>query len=137
MMPSSTNRLLTVLVALLFGLGWGAPVGHASCGPMGPSSPNECHESGSERHCEGDVGPSSVCLSHHASQEALTGESLLLEEASSPESQTPDLQGESSATVEKRPVDSSLQQIGSTLSFVWCTAPPAHRLHVVIGVWLE
>jgi hypothetical protein len=126
MARSPMFRLLTVLVALSFGLGWGAPVAHASCGPMGSTSPDRCGTSGPEQHCQGDLGPSEACVTHHASQEALSEE-------------TPSIvpQGESGSIAESEFVVSPLQKISSLLSPVRHAVPRAHRLHVSVGLWLE
>ncbi len=127
MVRSSTFRFLTVLVALSFGLGWGMPVLHAACGPMGATSPDQCGATGPEQHCERGLGsPSAVCLSHHASQEALTEEAPSI-----------DTQGEGGSLAESESVLSPLQKARSLLSSVRRAGLRAHRLHVSVGLWLE
>lgn len=122
---SSTSRLGTALVALLFGLGWGMPIGHASCAPTGPSSSDHCDASGSSQHCEGEVcTPSAVCLTHHASQEALAGESP-----------SPDLQ-EGGGAENSLGVDAMAASV-SALAPNRPVVSRARRLHVSVGVWLE
>lgn len=126
MVRSPVFRLLAVLVALSFGLGWGAPMAHASCGPMGPTSPDRCGTSGPDQHCQSDLGPSEACLTHHASQEALSEESPSI-----------DTQGESGSMTESESVVSPLQKTRSLLLPVRHAVPRAHRLHVSVGLWLE
>lgn len=69
---------------------------------------------------------SAVCHVHHASQEALT--------AASP---SPDVQDGSSASLEERAVNSSLQETDSLLSFVRDVFPRVDSRHALVGVWLE
>lgn len=128
MARSSIYRFSAVLVALLYGLSWGVPVGHASCTPMEPPSPDRCETSDLRQHCKEDVGPpSAACLTHHASQGALTGGSPSI-----------DTQGGSGGVAGTEPVVSVLQKTSSFLTLVLHAAVPrAHRLHLSAEVWLE
>lgn len=126
MARSRTFRLLTVLVALSFGFGWGVPLVHASCGPMGSTAPDRCGTPGSEQHCQSDLGPSGVCITHHASQEALSEKGPSI-----------DTQGESGSMAERESVVSLLQKTSTLLSPVRHAVLRAHRLHVSMGLWLE
>ena len=127
MTRSYANRLLAVLAALSFGLWWGGPVAHAMCVSVGSTSPDQCGTSGSTEHCDHDLGATSaLCLTHHASQEALV-------EASP----SPDTPGGGSVGVENEP---AVPSAGTVVSFRHPgrhAVPSAGRLHLRVGVWLE
>ncbi|MCS4178664.1 hypothetical protein GGQ07_000076 [Salinibacter ruber] len=127
MKRSSTYRLLAILTALFVGLGWGAPVAHAACGAVGSTGPDRCGPADSAEHCENDRAPTSaVCLSHHASQEALT--------STSP---TPDVQGGGSVGTEVEPGGPATGIVISSLPLGERAAERAGRLHLYVSVWLE
>ncbi|MCS3659961.1 hypothetical protein GGQ05_001993 [Salinibacter ruber] len=127
MTRSPTYRLLAALTALFLGLGWGAPVAHAACGSLGTTAPDRCGTSDSALPCESDLGSTSAaCLSHHASQEALTGMSS-----------APDVQGGGSVGVEVEPEVPVTGTVISSLRFDRPAAKRAGRLHLHVSVWLE
>lgn len=127
MTRSPAYRLLVLLAALTFGLGWAAPLAHAACGSLGSTALDRCATSGSAKHCESDLGPTSVvCLSHHASQEALTGTSS-----------APDVQGGGSGGMEDEQVLLPAGAVVSSSPSGRRAAERSGRLHLRVGVWLE
>lgn len=127
MTRSPRYRLLAVLAALFFGLGWGAPVAHAACGSVGSTVLDRCGSADSAEHCESDHRPTSaVCLSHHANQEALASTSPM-----------PDVQGAGTVGAEVEPEVPATGVVISSLPFDRRTAEHAGRLHLHVSVWLE
>lgn len=123
---SATHRLTTALVAVVFGMSWGAPVLQAFCTPTGHTGPNHCGSSPAAEHCcERDPSPA-VCGSHYARQD------LLLAKTPTPE---PSFGGAS--------LNGFISAPAMGPSFV--TSIPlsrrairrAVRRHVHVGVWLE
>lgn len=125
-MPHSyTYRFFALLVAVLFGLAWGAPGGHASCIQTGPSSSTHCDTPGPVQHCEADMGPTSaVCFSNHVSQEALTGTSF--------SSDTQEGSG-----LQKGARIPSVRATTSVRPFIRHDPSRARRLYARVAVWLE
>ncbi|MFB6231510.1 MAG: hypothetical protein ABEL04_10165 [Salinibacter sp.] len=127
MTRSPTYRLLAALTALFLGLGWGASPAHAACGSLGTTAPDRCCVADSAEHCESDRAPTSaVCLTHYASQEALTSTSS-----------TPDVQGGGTVGAEVEPAGPPTGTVISSLWFDRRTAERAGRLHLRVSVWLE
>jgi len=110
-----------VLTTLLVGVGWGAPAAHAAC------APDRCGTTGAAAHCEYDrASTSAVCLTHHASQDALISTSPV-----------PDGQGGGTVGTDVGPEAPATGTAISSLPFGRRTAERARRLHLRVGVWLE
>jgi hypothetical protein len=124
---SPTYRLFAALAALLFGLGWGAPVVQAACAPSGSPLSGQCGGPGTTQHCDvGEGSASAVCLSHHANGEAL---------ASGPTSDLhPKAVGGNGAIHRVAPSPRALHSL--CLSFRRAVLR-ASRLHARVRVWLE
>ena len=68
---SPTFQLAAALVALVFGIGWGAPAVQAACAPSGSSAPGHCCAPLTTQHCSAKDQPASAqCPSHHIGGEA-------------------------------------------------------------------
>jgi len=122
-----TFQRTTVFVALLFVLGWGLPMAHATCIPSGPMAPEHCGGSEPGQHCDGEMGAASaVCLTHHASQEART-------------EQGPSVDPSTTGSGVQLP-RSAEAHLGGATSSASSTEPAIQRvcrLHTHVGVWLE
>ena len=122
---SSTYRLATVLVALLFGLGWGVPVVQAACAPSGSPSPEQCD--GLAQHCDGGESASVVCFLHHA-----TGEARAVPLPTPDQHPTGGAGSEAAARSQPSPRAST-----SLCLSLRRVVRRASRLHARVRVWLE
>jgi hypothetical protein len=123
---SPTSRFGTALVALLFALGWGVPTAHAACGASHGMGAEHCGGTETATHCDGEMsGPSPVCVTHHASQEART-------EAGPSVDPVPTTGAERSvSSVDPAPGRSVSRQSSGR------AVPRVCRFHARVGVWLE
>ena len=123
---SFTHRLNAALIAVLFVLGWGVPSAPAACMSAGSMGAGHCGGTETQQHCDGEMGPSGVCLTHHASQEARTERGPSIDPLTMGGSDQP---VRSSAAIQKR--------TASSLVSTGLATPRDHRLHARVGVWLE
>ena len=124
---SPTHRLSTDLVALLFVLGWGLPTAQAVCMAPGAMEAGHCGSPETQQHCDGTIGgPSTVCVTHHASQEARSEAETLV-----------DLLPPSGDDPPVRSVASSLRRPSSLFLFVGTAIQRTCPFHARVGVWLE
>jgi len=115
-----TFRGLAAVLAVMVGLTWGAPIAQAAC-----LSAQHCGDSMPTEHCQWGES-SALCLTHHASQEAV-------------QTQTPSV--DSLPSVETSSIGTQLNSTFPTVDFrrPWfrCPIVCAHRRHAQVGVWLE
>ena len=124
---SPTYRLSTALVALLFALGWGLPTVQAACMAPGAMGAGHCGGTETQEHCDGTMGgPSPVCVTHHASQEARSEAGASVDLLPTGDDDQP---VRSSAPIRLR-TTSLLLSAGSATQRGRC-------LHARVGVWLE
>lgn len=121
---SSAYRLAAALLAVVFGLTWGAPIIQATCAPTGAGSADHCGDTDPAEHCEGmqEVGVA-VCAMHHASQDLRTTRDV--------EPSFPGVEGSTKS--------SRLVRTASTTSILFSRRAVLHadRRHARVGVWLE
>ena len=121
---SPTFRRAAALLAVVFGLAWGAPVVQATCMSAGSSMPDHCGTSAPAEHCEGAQGAvSAVCVTHHASQD--------LRKSRDVEPVEGDAAVERDRT--RRPTAAS----GTSIQLSRHAVDRAVRRHAHVGVWLE
>ena len=121
---SPTLQRAAALLAVVFGLAWGAPVAEATCMSAGSSMPDHCGSSAPAEHCEGTQGAvSSVCITHHASQDLRTAKDV--------EPVAGDVAAERGRT--QRPTEATITSIAGPRRAV----DRAVRRHAHVGVWLE
>ena len=124
---SPTYRLSTAVVALLFALGWGVPTVQAACMAPGAMGAGHCGGTETQQHCDGEMGgPSPVCVTHHASQEARSEAEASVDLLPSSGDDPP---VQSSTSVLRRP-SSLFSSVGSAIQRV-------RRFQARVGVWLE
>jgi hypothetical protein len=124
---STTYRVSTSVVALLFTLGWGVPSAQAACMSAGTMGAEHCGGTETQHHCDGEMGAASVvCLTHHASQDARTEQDPSVDAWTTsdgdPFIRSFDLFGQRRAVLQS--------SSGSAIQRV-------RRLHARVGVWIE